>query len=253
MTAAGGRRAAAHRIRRTGRLVRRPIRADRQPAPAALALTFPGAVSHPGCVAIFRVRRSRRIAVVDDYRFPSGVRQRLAQRHTALTGDDLQSVEAATRQWFRLCARHPRAGLAMPSVIVDDLWRELVLHEREYAEFCGRAFGRLLPPGSVDRPGALGDTFRFARQDEPAGPGVLPLLFRVDRQLAVAGGRDYLADCGGRGTCYELKGTICLRHLDGLGKAPGGGTWNLGHTQHGGGGAPSNGCGGCGSGCGSGS
>jgi hypothetical protein len=176
--------------------------------------------------------RLRRIAVVDAFEFSSGVRMRFAGRHRGLGIDDIRTVEAATRQWFRLNARHPRAKLSMPSVVVDDLWLELVRQDREYATFCRAAFGRLLhhgpesavrSPAPPNRTAALVATFHLARRDEGCGGQRLPLLFRVDKELAVDGGRHYLADCGGRGQCYELHGTWCLQHLQGVGKRPRGG------------------------------
>lgn len=219
-----------------------------------------GVGSHAEYMAIFRLwQGSRRLAAVDDYPFPSGVRQRCAQRHGELTGDGIQSAEAAARQWFRLCARHPRVRLAMPSVIVDDFWREFALHAREYAEFCDTAFGRFLdlpaePATATDgvtasRATGLRATFRYARQDEPGGVPPLPMLFRVDQDLAIDGGHHYLADCGGRGTCYELKGTICLQHLGGPGRAPGGARWSVERPPPAAGGGEGIGCGaGCGGG-----
>lgn len=215
-------------------------------------------------MATFGLRQhSRRLAAVDAYRFPGGVRQRFVQRHGELTDDGIRSVEAAARQWFRLGVRHPRARLAMPSVVVDEFIREFALHTRDYAEFCEAALGRIRSPApgsavaadgvSESGSGDLRVTFRFARQDEPGVPVPLPALFRVDQELAVAGGRNYLADCGGRGTCYELKGTICLQHLGGPGRAPGGGRWDLRRSGPGGGmssGGLGDGCGG--GGCGGG-
>ncbi|MEU8610598.1 hypothetical protein AB0C29_21680 [Actinoplanes sp. NPDC048791] len=196
-------------------------------------------------MAVFRVRQSgRRVSAVDAYEFPSGLRQRFALQHGELSGDAVRSVEAAARQWFRLAARHPKARLAMPSVIVDEFCREFQLHTREYADFCAAVLGR--PAGSG--PGELAATFRFAQEDEPREAGMLPALFRVDREVAVAGGRRYLADCGGRGICYELKGTVCLQHLGGVGKALTGGKWDV---QRGGGSVPGDGFdhgGGCGGG-----
>ena len=137
-----------------------------------------------------------------------------------------------------------------------------MLHDREYAAFCDAALGRFphRTPGPAmtadgaaeNRSGTLRATFRYAREDEPGGAGPLPLLFRVDQELAVAGGRHYLADCGGRGVCYELKGTICLQHLGGPGKAPGDGTWTLRRHVPPEGGVSAEGLG-CGGGCGSGS
>jgi hypothetical protein len=207
-------------------------------------------------MAIFRLRQSgRQIAAVDDYRFPSGLRQRVAIRHGDLTSDGMDSVEAAGRQWFRLGARHPKARLAMPSVIVDDFWREFALHTREYAEFCDAALGRPLPYAAAeDRSARLPVTFRFAQEDQPGVPGLLPVLFKVDQELGIANGRHYLADCGGRGLCYELKGSVCLQHIGGPGKAPGGRRWDPKRPDPGCGSSTAGGagCGGCGGGCGGG-
>jgi hypothetical protein len=185
----------------------------------------------------------RRTAAVDAFEFPSSVRQRFAGQHHNLAADDIRTVEAATRQWFRLAARHPRAKLAMPSVVVDDLWHELVLHTRDYAAFCQAAFGHFLhhvPESAMAPPAAAENrstrtltTLELARQDEGCGPGQLPLLFRVDQQVAVNGGRRYLADCGGRGQCHELPGMVCLQHLTGPGKAPRAGARGTTHGHHG--------------------
>jgi hypothetical protein len=200
----------------------------------------------------------RRIAAVDAYQFPSSVRQRFAYEHGALTRDDIRTVEAATRQWFRLAAGHPKAKLSMPSVVVDDLWHEFVLHTREYAAFCDAALGRFLhhvpestmspAAAAANRLTALATTFQLAQRDEECDRKRLPLLFRVDQQLGVAGGRRYLADCGGRGECYEVRGTLCLQHLLGVGKPARG--WGhkgsppvTGMSGPGGGGCGGGGCG----------
>lgn len=127
----------------------------------------------------------------------------------------------------------------MLSVVVDDFWGEFMVHTREYAEFCESAIGHPIERTAGDRAA----TFRFAREDEPGSSSPLPLLFLVDQQFAVPSGRNYLADCGGRGTCYELKGTVCLQHLGGPGRAAGG-RWDFQRSEHGGGAPSGGGCGG---------
>jgi hypothetical protein len=188
-----------------------------------------------------------RVATIDAYAFPTGVRQRFAGAHPSLSADDIRTVEAGTRQWFRLAARHPKAKLSMPSAVVDDLWHESLLHTQEYAQFCTTAFGHFLHHVPGSGVAGLRHTLVLAQQDEPAAPGHLPLLFRIDRELGIAGGRHYLADCGGRGDCYGLAGMVCLQHLDGPGRPPRPG-WKGGAppplTDTGGGGV------GCGGGCG---
>jgi hypothetical protein len=172
---------------------------------------------------------TRRLAAIDAYQFPSSVRSRFSLQHQSLSAEDVRIVEAGTRQWFRLVARHPKAKLAMPSVIVDDLWHEHVLHTRDYADFCDIAFVRFLhhtpesamsaEGASANRTAGLATTYRLARQDEHGEPGRLPLLFRVDAELGISGGHRYLADCGGRGQCHDMPGTVCLQHVDGLERA----------------------------------
>jgi hypothetical protein len=160
--------------------------------------------------------------------FPASGRLRVGNQHPHLSDDDIQLVETATRQWFRLVARHPRATLSMPSVVVNDLWQEMALHTRDYAAFCDVAFGRPLhhQPGpamaadtaNINRIPLLLATLSYARRDEGCSPTVLPLLFRVDKNLRIRDGNCYLATCGGRGECFRAPGLICLQHLAGLGK-----------------------------------
>jgi hypothetical protein len=195
-------------------------------------------------MALFRVPHvARRVAAVDAYQFPGGARQRFVQQHPDLANESLRTVEAGARQWFRLAARHPRARLAQPSVAVDGLWRDFVLYTQQYAEFCDAALGRLLPyaPESGLAPAGVTDskssglraTLRMAQEDEGCAADALPVLFRVDKEIALAGGRRYLADCGGRGLCYELKGTVCLEHLGGPGRRPpGSGNWKIKHVKY---------------------
>lgn len=198
---------------------------------------------------------------MDAYQFPTSVRQRFAFEHERLSGDDIGQVEDAARQWFRMAARHPRAKMSMPSAMVDDLWHEMVLHTREYGDFCDTALGHFLhhvPESAMspadaarNRAAGLRATLVFAQQDEHCEPTVLPLLFRVDRDLGIKGGTHYLADCGGRGVCYELPGAVCVQHVTGVKypkrvwsvkPAPDPGSLSAG--SGGGGGA----CGGCGGG-----
>ncbi|MGC4869148.1 hypothetical protein ACLQ3B_27335 [Micromonospora sp. DT53] len=175
-------------------------------------------------------RTPRRLRAVSELRFPASGRQQLRNRHPHLGDDDILLVETAARQWFRIIARQPGAKLSMPSVVVDDLWQELTLHERDYATFCDAAFGR--PPHHQPRSAPGGDpaddnqrpllltTLSYGRRDEGCGPNGLPLLFRVDQELQIQDGNRYLADCGGRGECFPVSGRVCLQHLAGPGKRP---------------------------------
>ena len=161
-----------------------------------------------------------RVAAIDRYAFPSAVRQRFSQAHLDLSAEDIRLVEDALRQWFRLAVRRPGARLAMPSAVARDYRHEFVRHTRDYADFCAAALGRLphQVPEPADERSGLPETLRLAQQDEGVGADVLPLLFRVDSDIGVPDGRHYLADCGGRGQCFQQAGMICLKHLDGAGR-----------------------------------
>jgi hypothetical protein len=165
-------------------------------------------------------RTARRLAVVGGYSFPAGVRHRFSLAHGDLDPAAVALAQSACRQWFRLAARHPSAHLSMPSVVVGDLWQEMIRDTRDYAEFCAAAFGHLFPrppEAGADRPSRLATTFRLAQEDENSRPEALPLLFRVDRELGVPGGAYYLADCGGGpDVCHEMPGATCLRHVTGV-------------------------------------
>jgi hypothetical protein len=163
--------------------------------------------------SILRRGAGRRLTVIADYRIPAHVRQRFTLEYSSAT---FPVVEAGIRQWFRLAAQHPRAKVSMPSVLVDALWHRLMLESTDYPVFCDLAFGRYL--GSVPVEGRLLTTFRLAQRDEACGRGQLPVLFRVDQEADVPGGRRYLVDCGGRGQCFEAEGVLCLAHFDGPGR-----------------------------------
>jgi hypothetical protein len=165
-------------------------------------------------------RAAARLAVVDGCRFSAGARHRFSLAHRDLDTYAVTRVQDACRQWFRLHARRPAAALAMPSVVADDLWREMERDTSDYAEFCDAAFGRPFPrpaAAGADRPARLATTFRLAQADEQCRPPALPLLFRIDRELGTPGGVHYLADCGGGPeVCHHLPGATCLRHIGGI-------------------------------------
>ena len=159
-----------------------------------------------------------RVAAIDRYAFPSSVRQRFSQGRPDLSAEDIRAVEDAVRQRFRLAARWPRARLAMPSVLAAEYWREFARQSGDYAAFCAAALGRRPRPDPASERSGLPETLVLARRDEGGGADVLPLLFRVDRAIGVPDGRHYLADCGGRGQCFQQAGMICVAHVDGTGR-----------------------------------
>jgi hypothetical protein len=176
-------------------------------------------------------RATRRASAVDAYTFPPSVYQKLRFKHPDLGTESTALIAAATRQWFRILARHPRARLSMPSTAVADMAHEFLSHPRDYVAFCDTAFRHFVHPdpesvltphqAATGRPDRLLTTLRLAREDENCWPE-LPIIFLVDHHVRLAGAHRYLADCGGRGMCNYVStpGLVCLHHLAGMDRPP---------------------------------
>ncbi|NHC15622.1 glycine-rich domain-containing protein [Motilibacter deserti] len=165
----------------------------------------------------------RRCAAIDAWEPPPSVLLRFRAEHPLLTEADVALVVAGLRQWFRLAARAPGAARAMPSPLVDDLWHELVLHTRDYADFCSDVLGRFLhhvPESAMaatdvlaNRTDVLQATYAAAVADEGLPSGGLPLLFRVDAEAGGGTGPRYVGFCGGAYSCAAPAGVTCVEHL----------------------------------------
>lgn len=112
----------------------------------------------------------------------------------------------------------------MPSRSVDVLWHEFILHTKVYDEFCPRAYGRKLhhtPARSMTttelvrlKSRGLGWTYALASRDEGLSlghPSRLPLLFRVDEDLAIPDAQHWILSCG-QGPCGAGHGSGCIQH-----------------------------------------
>ena len=147
-----------------------------------------------------------RAAYIKAYHFPAALRGKVALRYPHLTLDQLELVYRGLRQYFLACldANVVKSGkcVGMPSKVVDDLWHEFILHSREYASFCDKAFGGFLhhtPDSSmkVSMAQALGNTLDRIKARKEGATGVamltgIPLLFAIDNALGIEGG--YLHD-----------------------------------------------------------
>lgn len=149
-----------------------------------------------------KVGMRRRADYIASYAFPPELDRRLAARLPNLTAEQRRQVLEGLRQYFlavvssfegRIASR-----LAMPSKAADEAWHEFILMTREYARFCKRAFGRFLHhhPASAAQGAsqdALANTLHQFKRAAPHAAGWImlggvPLLFLLDRQLAMAGG-----------------------------------------------------------------
>ena len=195
----------------------------------------------------------RRRDFIRSYAFPSAAIEKLRRKHPDLNAEQVRVVERALRDFFLFYLRTGFKGVGMPSRVVDDLWHEFILDTMAYAAFCDRAFGRFfhhVPSAGLGHgkgeDAALRRTWRMACLAERINPRKarrLPLLFGVDKQLAVAGGLVFGLQWAGS---EEHKKSNC-----GGGACSGGGL--AGCTGSGcAGGAGCGGGGGCGGGCGGG-
>lgn len=136
-----------------------------------------------------------------DYEFPSGLRQRLAQRFPGYSRAQWNAVFDGLRQWFTVLRKAGDRPVAMPSRAVDEAWHEFILDTRRYDAFCRRAFGRFVhhrPAEPMRDPQRAQDgirrAWRLACELEgiaPKRPTRIPLLFALDATLGFPGGHPY--------------------------------------------------------------
>jgi hypothetical protein len=157
---------------------------------------------------------------VATYVLPARLGRELRRRCSA--GASLAPAKSALRQWLRLHVLAPEE-LEMPSLAVSLLWREFT-SSPEFEHFGAHAYGHLVnrKPDSKTlkrRPdftntGALALTFAMACVDQGLGtphPARLPMLFEVDRALAIEGGQDWILNCGAA-DCRKPGGSRCAYH-----------------------------------------
>jgi hypothetical protein len=210
-------------------------------------------------VVVWQGRRAlQRQAFIREYRLPPGLFEKLRQRHPQLGTKECQLVAQALRQFFMAYLRGGRKPVAMPSQVVDDLWHEFILSTRHYERFCQQAFGRFLhhTPAAVlsgerRSDAGLRRCFWWACREEninPRQPLRLPLLFAIDRKLAIVGGFHYVLDCQAlRETTPATAGATvhCASDVSG-GYGSGGDTFGDGDSGGDGGDGGGDGGGGCG-------
>jgi hypothetical protein len=150
-------------------------------------------------------RRAARARYIDDFRFPSGIRERVRKRYPHLTDGDLDRVLGGLGTWFQISNAAAGKLVAMPSQVVDAAWHEFILFTRNYRHFCDNALGRFLhhtPAEAMRTPTEAQEGIRRAwrlsctREGiDPRTPSRLPLLFALDAELAIPDGFRYALDC----------------------------------------------------------
>jgi len=203
-------------------------------------------------------RKAKRRTFIEQYKFPAALRAKILFKHQNLSENQMFQVLEGLRQFFLVCAIANAVGkkrsFGMPSKIVDDAWHEFILMSREYSRFCDQAFGGYLhhtPAGSDESDDkSLLRTLHQLKSDHAnhagwAMLGGIPLLFALDKAMAVEGGQHYdqaaMNDLEQKRQQWLQNGGDASIEL--------GGMFGDGDGCSGGGGG--DGGGGCGGGCGS--
>ncbi len=151
-----------------------------------------------------RGMQEKQLDFIQSFNFSSSLVARLQKNHPDLTVGQIESVFQGLRDYFAICYKANGSKVAMPSRIVDEAWHEFILFTRDYAVFCQNAFGHFLhhnPSTSLttltDRKGALTLAWDLACKLANVNPKKtlqLPLLFRIDEELAIPSGMKYETD-----------------------------------------------------------
>ena len=142
---------------------------------------------------------------IRDARLPSYLGGKLRETYPHVTVAEAELVLRGLRQFFMAHSRSGHQFVAMPSKAVDAAWHEFILHTHGYAQWCEAAFGKLLhhTPAEVlgksaQRNDGLRRSWFWSCKEEsidPRKPTRLPLLFAIDKKLAISGGFSYVPDC----------------------------------------------------------
>lgn len=154
---------------------------------------------------IKRAAVRRRSGLIDTYRFPQWVSDKVAQTYPHLNEEEVAQVINGLREYFHICNQAGRRMVSMPSQAVDVAWHEFILFTRQYQHFCKKALGRFLhhtPAEAMSSPTiaqkGIKTAWRIAcvRQNiNWKSPTVLPTLFAIDAALNIPDGFRYELNC----------------------------------------------------------
>lgn len=140
-----------------------------------------------------RVLRVHRVLNVTDF---SMIRERIQREGSIEAGQ----IDKAVREYkrFMLLIAYANCGLAMCSKTVDEVWHTHILHTREYADFCQRAFGRFIHhiPNNSQHPGNPADVARFFELYETVF-GAVPAVWGYSAECNTFCENECKSDCSG--------------------------------------------------------
>ena len=143
-------------------------------------------------------RNEGRRSYINAYPLPEKVLQNFCRQYPLLDAEDVQLVFGALKVYFCCCAPSPTKRLAMPSRLVNDLWRAFSLQANDYDAFCQQAFRYKLPyrhiemPSSKDCDWLVIWQYACSRENQDSfSLKRLPLIFAIDSYFNIEGGLHY--------------------------------------------------------------
>ena len=154
-------------------------------------------------LAVFVWGRWMRERFVREGPLPLLKKRKHRDAYPSMSNKDSDLVERGLRQFFFACVRSGTKPVAMPSKVVEHMWRGFATDVAVYERWSQMAFGRVLAPTAALQLGsnaadndALRRAWYWACKDEailPRNPTRLPILFALDAKLGIDGGIRYLA------------------------------------------------------------
>lgn len=155
---------------------------------------------------------------INTYRFPEKISQQLISTYPHLTTNQQKEVIKGLHDYFQVCLILGKKPIAMPSKIVDLAWHEFILFTKAYQSFCKQAFGRFLHHTPAEAMASqtmaqegVRNTWKIACKQKninPRNPKKLPLLFAIDKKLAIKDGFHYKLNCK-----KAQGGDYCANHI----------------------------------------
>lgn len=159
-----------------------------------------------GLVAIWlKWRVAVRAEYIRTYSLPKGLFDKVRKKYPALTLKDCHLVAHALRHYFLAHLKSGCKFVSMPSQVADELWHEFILHTKDYAAFCDKAFGQFMRhtpavvlSSNIQSNAGLRRCWWYVCLEENINPRKatrLPLLFALDAKLNIPNGFQYSVDC----------------------------------------------------------
>lgn len=129
---------------------------------------------------------------MNDFDFPPKVAKKLKEKYPKASKSDIEKAFCGAISYFILCKKYRNNNIPMPSVVVDEVWHEFILHTRDYEYFCQKYLGFFLHHVPNDDESNIDENIAkeqmlslwiIACQEEgfdPSNPEAKPSLFYAD-------------------------------------------------------------------------